>query len=139
MARANSRIACWPFVTEYKLHKGRSSLSPHAAHAGADIDAHAFARRPYGRSGRRHRPCRALKQAEQRIGNETRPRSVDMPVALRILAMGEETLRHNEVKIVLGARHSNIEQTPLLLDLGGRPGAEVGGNAAIDDVEHEDR
>jgi hypothetical protein len=23
MAPANSRIACWPFVTEYKLHKGR--------------------------------------------------------------------------------------------------------------------
>ena len=61
-----------------------------------------------------------------------------MPVALGILAMGEETLRHNEVKIVLGARHRDIEQTPLLLDLGGRPGAEVGGNAAIDDVEHED-
>jgi hypothetical protein len=60
-----------------------------------------------------------------------------MPITLRILAMGEETLRHNEVKIVLGARHGDIEQTPLLLDLSGRPGAEVGGNAAIDDVEHE--
>src|ERR1700731_1945522 len=134
-----SRIACWPLVTEYKLHKGPPSLSPHTPHAGADIDAHAFARRPYGRSRRRHRPCRPLKKAEQSIGNETRSRSVDMPVALRILAMGEETLRNNEMKIVLGARHRDIEQTPLLLDLGGRPSAEVGGNAAIDDVEHEDR
>src|ERR1700730_9188315 len=115
-----------------------SSLSPHAAHAGADIDAHASACWPYGRFWRRHRPCRSLKKAEQSIGNETRSRSVDMPVALRVLAMGEETLRHNEVKIVLGARHRDIEQTPLLLDLGGRPSAEVGGNAAIDDVEHED-
>ena len=53
-----------------------------------------------------------------------------MPVPLRILAMGKETLRNNEVKIVLGARHRDIEQTPLLLDLGGRPGAKVGGNAA---------
>jgi hypothetical protein len=61
-----------------------------------------------------------------------------MPVALRILAMGEESLRNNEVKIVLGARHRDIEQASLLLDLGGRPGAEVGGNAAIDDIEHED-
>jgi hypothetical protein len=42
-----------------------------------------------------------------------------------ILAMGEETLRGNEVKIVLGARHRDIEQTPLLLDLGGPPRAEV--------------
>jgi hypothetical protein len=58
MAPANSRIACWPFVTEYKLHKDPSSLSPHAAHAGADIDAQGFACRSYGRSGRRHRPCR---------------------------------------------------------------------------------
>ena len=61
-----------------------------------------------------------------------------MAVALRVLAVGEETLRHNEVKIVLGARHRDIEQTPFFLDLGGRPSAEVGGNAAIDDVEHED-
>ena len=62
-----------------------------------------------------------------------------MPVALRILAMGEETLRNNEVKIVFGARHRDIEQTPLLLDFGRRPSAEVGRNTAIDDVEHEDR
>ena len=37
-----------------------------------------------------------------------------VPVALRSLAVGEETLRNNEVKIVLGARHRDIEQTPLL-------------------------
>ena len=61
-----------------------------------------------------------------------------MPIAMQVLAMGEESLRSNEVKIVLGARHSDIEQTPLFLDLGGRPGAEAGGDAAIDDVEHED-
>jgi hypothetical protein len=61
-----------------------------------------------------------------------------MPIAMQVLAMGEESLRGNEVKIVLGARHSDIEQTPLYLDLGGRPGAEAGGDAAIDDVEHED-
>ena len=62
-----------------------------------------------------------------------------MPVALRVLAMREEALRHDEMQIVLGARHGDIEQPPLLLDLGRRAGAEVGGNAAVDDVEHEDR
>jgi hypothetical protein len=41
-----------------------------------------------------------------------------VPVALRVLAMGEKALRDGEVKIVLGARHRDIEQTPLLLDLG---------------------
>src|SRR3977135_3412730 len=95
MATANSRIACWPFVTEYKLHKGPSSLSPHAAHAGADIDAHASCR-PYGRSRRRHRPCRPREKAEQSIGNEARSRSVDMPVAF-ILAMGGCRLNASEL------------------------------------------
>ena len=38
-----------------------------------------------------------------------------MPVVLRVLAMGEETLRGNEVKIVLGARHRDIEQAALFL------------------------
>jgi len=61
-----------------------------------------------------------------------------MPITLRVLAMREEALRHDEVKIVLGTRHGDIEQAALLLDLGGRPGAEVGRNAPIDDVEHED-
>ena len=43
MVPANSRIACWPFVTEYKLHKGRPSSPPNIAHSGANIDAHALA------------------------------------------------------------------------------------------------
>ena len=63
----------------------------------------------------------ARKEAEQSIGNETRSSGVDMPIALRVLAVGEETLRHDEVKIVLGARHRDIEQAPLLLDLVGIP------------------
>ena len=32
-----------------------------------------------------------------------------MPIPLRALAMGEEALRDNEVEIVLGARHRDIE------------------------------
>jgi hypothetical protein len=47
MAPVNSRIACWPFVTEYKLHKGRSSSSADSAHAGTSIDAHALANLQY--------------------------------------------------------------------------------------------
>ena len=62
-----------------------------------------------------------------------------MPVAVRVLPVREEALRHDEVQIVLGARHGDVEQPPLLLDLGRRAGAEVGGDAAVDDVEHEDR
>jgi hypothetical protein len=46
-----------------------------------------------------------------------------MPVALGILAMGEEALRDHEMEIVPGARHRHIEEAPLLLDLGRGAGA----------------
>ena len=48
-----------------------------------------------------------------------------MPVALGALAVGEEPLRDDEMQIILGARHGDIQQTPFFLDLGGRPGAKV--------------
>ncbi len=62
-----------------------------------------------------------------------------MPIALGVLAMGEEALRHDRVQIVLRARHRDIEQPPLLLDFRRRAGAEIGGDAAVDGIEHEDR
>ena len=62
-----------------------------------------------------------------------------MAVALRVLAMGEEALRHDQMQTVLRPRHGDIEQPALLLDLGRGAGAEVGRDAAVDDVEHEDR
>ena len=62
-----------------------------------------------------------------------------MAVALRRLAMGEEALRHDEVQLVLRPRHGDVEQAPLLLDLGRRAGAEIGRDAAVDGVEHEHR
>ena len=58
---------------------------------------------------------------------------------MRVLAMGEETLRHHEVKIVLGARHRHIEQSALLLDFGRGAGAEVRRHAAVDDVQQKHR
>ena len=78
-------------------------------------------------------------QARQPVWNEARPRRVDMPVALRALAMGEEALRHHEMQIVFGSRHRDIEQPALLLDLGRGAGGKVGRDAAVHDVEHEDR
>src|SRR6266480_5156459 len=60
-----------------------------------------------------------------------------MVVALS--AMGEEALRDDQVEIVLGARHCDIEEAPLLLDLFRSAGAKVRRNASIDDIQHEDR
>src|ERR1700751_3977122 len=62
-----------------------------------------------------------------------------MAVALRVLAVGEEALRDHQMKIVLGARHCDIEEAPLLLDVFRSAGAEVRRNAYIDDIQHEDR
>ena len=44
-----------------------------------------------------------------------------------------------DVQVVLGARHRDVEQPALLLDLGGRAGREVRRDAAVGGVEHEDR
>ena len=50
-----------------------------------------------------------------------------MPVALGVLPMGEEALRHDEMQIVLRAGHRDIEQPAFLLELGRGAGAEIGG------------
>ena len=92
-----------------------------------------------GRARLDQRPRRLFEQAEKALRNEARARRIDVAVALRVLAMREEALRHDQMQIVLGARHRDIEQPALLLDLGRGAGAEIGRDAAVDDVEHEHR
>ena len=62
-----------------------------------------------------------------------------MPIALGALAMGEETLRGNEMQIVLSPCHGDVEQAAFFVDLVLRADAEVDRDAAIDDVENEHR
>ena len=62
-----------------------------------------------------------------------------MLVATTGLAVHVEPMRHDQRQLVLGARHGNVQQTALLLDLLGITCRHVGGNAAVDDVEHEYR
>ena len=88
-------------------------------------------------TGAAQRPGRSLEQIEQLFGNEARPRGIDVAVALRVLAVDEEALRHDQMQVVLCARHRDVEQAAFLLDLGRGAGAEVGRHAAIDDVEHD--
>ena len=45
-----------------------------------------------------------------------------------------EALRHQQVQVVAGARHRDVEQAALLLDLGGGAGRHVRRDAAVDDV-----
>src|SRR5260370_36221942 len=89
---------------------------PHPAHAGADVDTRAGARSTR-RTGYRNRPYRLFEQAEQAIRNEPCPCGIDVAVASRMLAVGEETLRHHEMQIVFRARHGDIKQPAFPLGL----------------------
>jgi hypothetical protein len=60
-------------------------------------------------------------------------------VALRILAMSKEALRHDEAQTVFRACHGDVEQPPLLLYLGGSSGAKIGWHAAVNYVDDEHR
>ena len=60
-----------------------------------------------------------------------------MAVALGVLAVGEEPLRHHEMQVVLCARHSDVEQAAFFLDLSRRTGPEIRWYAAVDNIEYE--
>ena len=81
------------------------SLSPHPAHAGADIDAHALSSRSRRTAGRNTRPTCHVEQAEKAIWDKARPRGIEMAIALGTLAVREETLWYDQMQIV-------HEQTP---------------------------
>src|SRR5579863_2653526 len=100
-------------------HAGSSILPPHSPHASADIDLGPLAGRACRDTGGDNGPCRALEQSEQLLGYEARPRSVEVTIALRVLAVHEKALRHDQVEVVLCAGHGDIEQAPFFLDLRG--------------------
>src|SRR5258707_5655621 len=62
-----------------------------------------------------------------------------MAIALGILAVREETLWYDQMQIVLGAGHRDIEQAALLLDLRRGASGEVRRDAAVHHVETENR
>ena len=45
-----------------------------------------------------------------------------MPIAAAVLLPREEALRHDQVEMVLGARHGDVKQATLLLDFRRGPG-----------------
>lgn len=80
-----------------------------------------------------------LEKLHHAVWNETRPLCVNMTIAKTALAMGEETLRHHEMKLILGSRHRYVQEPPLFLDPGRRADTKIRRNAAIHNVEHEHR
>ena len=61
-----------------------------------------------------------------------------MPIAVHTLAVGEEPLRQDKMQTVLGPCHGDVEQPAFLLDFRRCSAAEIGGNAAVNDIQHED-
>ena len=60
-----------------------------------------------------------------------------MAIALCLLTMDEEPLRHDQMKVILGAGHRDIKQAPLLLQLRTGAGAEIG-TAPVVLAQHAD-
>ena len=54
-------------------------------------------------AGRCKRPGRPLEQSKQLLGDEAGPRCIEVTIALRMRALDEETLGHDQMEVVLCA------------------------------------
>jgi len=55
-----------------------------------------------------------LEQTQQLFGNGSAPGSIEMAIALRVLAVDEDRCRHDQMKVILGAGHGDVEQSTFL-------------------------
>jgi hypothetical protein len=107
-------------------------------HAGANIHLRSLAGGTCRGAGRHNWPGDPLEQAKQLFGNEARPGGIETTIALRVPAVDEEALRHDQMKVVLCAGHGDIEQATLFLDLRRGASTEIGGHAAVNHIEQID-
>jgi hypothetical protein len=97
--------------------------SPHAAHSRTDVD------RP-DVCWLRHRSCCGfwpsadLKPIDYWIWYKPGARGVHVAVAIALLLVSKETLRQDQMQMILRAGHRDIEKTALFLELGGVACAE---------------
>jgi hypothetical protein len=63
---------------------------------------------------------------------------VETPIALGVLAMSEETLRDDQMKIVPCACHGDIKEASFFLYFCRSACAKVGRHAAVNDVQYTD-
>ena len=62
-----------------------------------------------------------------------------MPVAVARLLVDIKSLRHHQCLLIHGTCHAHVEEPAFFLDLGGASGGHVARNAAIDNIEKENR
>src|SRR3954468_7609116 len=155
-ARRSSRRRVWRRSSRFAAHPRESGgpartknwipafagmsggiLSPHRAHACRHIDLRARLLRRCARL--RARPDALLEKPRGRRRNKSRAQRVQIAVAAVGLIVGVEALRHDDVELILGARHRDVKEPPLLLDLVRVAGGQIRRDAAINSVEHEHR
>ncbi len=109
--------------------------SPHFAQLGRNIDSGALsrvARHPTfpGENASRDSQIEVPKDL---LREKAAPRRIDVPIAAARLAMRVEALRMDQVQLVPGSGHGDVEEAPLL-DLIGAAAGHIRGDAAVNDA-----
>ena len=134
--RNGSRPIAW--ARRFAEMAGKISATSARRRAAMSTGARPARRLLRGSCGRL-RPRAASRKGAGCGGNKARARRVHVPVAVAALGVDIEALRHDQMQMILGAGHGDVEQPPLFLDLGAGAGREIGRDAAVDAVEQKDR
>src|SRR5689334_13677469 len=84
-------------------------------------------------------PSALVEAGHDRSCEEAALRAVDMPIAHARLLRDVVLEGRDEIEAALRARHRDVEEAPFLLDERRAAGRELGGEAAIADVQHMHR
>lgn len=80
-------------------------------------------------------PRCAIEILEDAVGDEACRARENVSVAR--LLIPKKSCRHDQMQMLLGPRHRDIEQSPFFFDLLWVAGRHIGGDVAIGDVQHE--
>jgi hypothetical protein len=108
--RAAAASCSWfvAFRRDGAARRDRNRSQPPAFDTRRDIhgvDWRARSRTVFARS----RPGALLEMLGDRVGNESGPDRLHVPVATAALLMSIEALRHDQVQVILSARHRHVK------------------------------
>ena len=104
-----------------------------------NLNAGGAAVRGTWRSGSSRWPEHSLELRRQGVRDEATATRIEVPVATRCLLCHIETMRHQQMQVLLGAGHGHVEQTAFFLNLVLRFGAQVRRDATVHHIEHMNR
>src|SRR5882672_1814132 len=109
--------------------------APHPAHPRRDVASSGWLPDTVSCTLRRQWPRAQVEVRVELTWNEPRAVCIHVPVAVRGLLVYVETLWHDKLQVILGARHRHVKQAPFFLNLGGRTGGEIRRDAAVDRIQ----